>query len=116
MTYAPPPIDILPAHWDIVHAILQKHVPFHPVWAFGSRVTGKAKPFSDLDLVIISNQPLPWDVRAHLCDDFSESDLPYKVDVVEWATTNPAFQQIIARHKVVVRAGVLPDQDAQNQG
>lgn len=108
MIYALPPIDILPAHWDIVHAILQKHIPSHPVWAFGSRVTGKAKPFSDLDLVIISNQPLPWDVRASLCDDFSESDLPYHVDVVEWATTSPTFRQIIARHKVVVQTGVLP--------
>ncbi|MFZ9858165.1 MAG: nucleotidyltransferase domain-containing protein [Roseiflexaceae bacterium] len=62
MTYALPPINILPAHWDIVHTVLQKHVPSHPVWAFGSCVTDKAKPFSDLDLVIIDNQPLSWDV------------------------------------------------------
>lgn len=36
----------------IVDAILTEHVPDAAVWAFGSRVTGRARPYSDLDLVI----------------------------------------------------------------
>ena len=38
-----------------------------------------------------------------MIDDFSESDLPYKVDVVDWATTSAAFREIIERDRVVVR-------------
>jgi len=68
-----------PRQWAMVRRILQKHVPGYEVWAFGSRAKRTAKPHSDLDLVIISDRALPLDVRAALRDDFSESDLPWKV-------------------------------------
>jgi len=102
MTHETPMIDIHPDHLAIVREILHKHVPQYAVWAFGSRVTGKARRFSDLDLAIITDKPLSLDVSASLRDDFSESDLPWKVDVVDWATTSDTFRAIIARDKVVV--------------
>ena len=104
MTKQNPIIDIRPDHWNIVQGILQKHVPQCEVWAFGSRATWKAKEFSDLDLAIISDQPLSLDISASLRDDFSESDLPWKVDVVDWATTSESFRKIIERDGVVVQA------------
>ena len=104
MTKQNPIIDIRPDHWNIVQGILQKHVPQYEVWAFGSRATWKAKEFSDLDLAIISDQPLSLDISASLRDDFSESDLPWKVDVVDWATTSESFRKIIERDGVVVQA------------
>ncbi|CAE6709454.1 nucleotidyltransferase family protein [Candidatus Nitrotoga fabula] len=105
MSDSAPPIDILPEHWIIVRDILRKHVPQYTVWAFGSRARGGAKPFSDLDLAILTEQPLPLEVSAALAEDFSESDLPYKVDLVDWATTGESFRQIIERDKVVVQEG-----------
>jgi type I restriction enzyme, S subunit len=107
----PPRIDIRPDHWAIVRDILLKHVPQHEVWAFGSRAKWTAKQYSDLDLVVISDQPLPLAVSAGLSDDFSESDLPYRVDVVDWATTGEAFKKIIERDRVVVQRQV-PGGDA----
>jgi type I restriction enzyme S subunit len=98
-----PPIDIRPEHWAIVRAILLKHVPHCDVWAFGSRARWQAKPYSDLDLAVISDRPLPLEVCAALVEDFSESDLPWKVDVVDWATTRESFRKIIAEEKVVVQ-------------
>lgn len=98
-----PAIDIQPEQWSIVHGILQKHVPDHAVWAFGSRATGNAKKFSDLDLVIIAAAPLPLDLCASLSEDFSESDLPWRVDVVDWATTSDVFRKIIERDRVVIQ-------------
>lgn len=100
----PPLIDIRPDHWAIVQSILQKHVPQCEVWAFGSRAKRSAKPYSDLDLAVISDQPLSLVTSAALADDFSESDLPWKVDVVDWATTSEAFRAIIQQDKVVVQA------------
>jgi type I restriction enzyme S subunit len=99
-----PPIDVRPDLWKIVRDILHKHVPRHEVWAFGSRVNGTTKPYSDLDLAIISDKPLSLKVRSELADDFSESDLPWRVDVVDWATTGGAFRKIIEQHKVVMQA------------
>jgi hypothetical protein len=36
-------------------------------------------------------------------EGFRESDLPFKVDVVEWATTKETFRWIIEREYVVVQ-------------
>lgn len=100
-----PLIDVRPDHWVIVRDILRKHVPRHEVWAFGSRAKWTTKRYSDLDLAVITDKPLSLAVSAALADDFSESDLPWKVDVVDWATTGDSFRKIIEQDKVVVQVG-----------
>lgn len=98
-----PPIDLRPDHWQIVRRILQEHVPKYAVWAFGSRARRTAKEYSDLDLAVITDQPLSLSASAALADAFSESDLPFKVDVVDWATTSESFRSIIASERVVLK-------------
>ena len=98
-----PLIDVRPDLWDIVQRILKTHVAQHEVWAFGSRAKWTAKAHSDLDLAVISDTPLPLATSAALADAFSESDLPWRVDVVDWATTSASFRQIIERDKVIVQ-------------
>lgn len=98
-----PNIDIKPEQWAIVGAILRQHVPGREVWAFGSRVRHTAKPYSDLDLAVLGDEPLGLSLSADLADDFTESDLPWKVDVVDWATTSESFRRIIERDRVVVQ-------------
>ncbi|WP_323025157.1 hypothetical protein [Castellaniella sp.] len=44
-------------------------------------------------LVIISPQPLTLDTRAALADEFSMSDLPWKVDIVDWTAASAVFQK-----------------------
>ena len=103
-----PPIDIRPDLWLIVHDILQKHVPHREVWAYGSRARGTAKPYSDLDLAVITAQPLGLPLSAAMSEDFSESDLPWKVDVLDWATTSESFKAIVERQRVVVQRATPP--------
>lgn len=98
-----PPIDIGPDQWTIVRSILRRRVPTHEVWAFGSRVKGMARKYSDLDLCVVAHEPLGLSLRAILAEDFAESDLPWKVDVVDWATTSEAFRKIIESDKVVLQ-------------
>ena len=100
-----PNIAVSPPEWAIIDRILERHVPQHEVWAFGSRAKRSAKPYSDLDLAILTESPLGLSVSAALAEDFSESDLPYKVDVVDWAATSESFRKIIERDKVVIRQG-----------
>jgi type I restriction enzyme S subunit len=97
------PIDISGKHWAMVRDILHRHVPDYEVWAFGSRAKGTAKPYSDLDLAIITDKALSLAVSAALENEFTESDLPWKVDIVDWATTSAAFRKIIAQQKVIVQ-------------
>ena len=98
-----PAIDLRPAEWGIVRDLLRRHVPEREVWAFGSRVVAKAKPFSDLDLAVLGSQPLTLSILADLADDFMESDLPFKVDLADWATTSEQFRKVIENHHVVVQ-------------
>ncbi|NDU79729.1 MAG: nucleotidyltransferase domain-containing protein [Ferrovum sp.] len=74
-------------------------MPQFEVWAFGSRAKWTAKVYSDLDLAIITNKPLPLELSVKLSDDFSESDLPWKVDVVDWVSTSETFRQIIEQDR-----------------
>lgn len=98
-----PDIAVSPAEWALIQRILERHLPRHTVWAFGSRARRDAKPYSDLDLAILGDQPLGLDLTADLAEDFSESDLPYKVDLVDWATTSASFRAIIEQDRVVIR-------------
>ena len=84
-------LDLEPSELDCVLQALKQHVPDCKVLAFGSRVSGNAKPFSDLDLAIVGEEPLSLGRMAALAEAFSESDLPWKVDLVDWASTSERF-------------------------
>lgn len=60
-------------------------------WVFGSRATGRARPYSDLDILIATPTPLNWRVRADLQDAFEASNLPFRVDVVEESRLAPTL-------------------------
>ena len=95
-------IDLTEQEIAEVRDILREHVPEYTVWAFGSRVQGRAKKYSDLDLAIMSREPLPLSKIADLKGAFDESDLVFKVDIVDWSTTSHSFRQIIeAEHAVL---------------
>ncbi len=98
-----PILGITPTQFKMIQHVLEKNVPMFEVWAFGSRVTGNVKPYSDLDLAIINQQPLSLEITANLTNDFSESDLPWKVDVVDWACTSEQFKEIIKKQFVVIQ-------------
>lgn len=100
-----PLLDVRADHLKIVQDILKKFVPEHEVWAFGSRAKWLAKEYSDLDLCILGETPLSFRTLGLLEEAFEESDLPYKVDVVDWATTSESFRKIIERDNVVVQEG-----------
>lgn len=88
-----------------VQRILHDYLPGREVHAFGSRVTGSEKPMSDLDLCIMGDSPVSATVLDALRSAFIESDLPFKVDVIEWATLSEAFRAIIKRDGVSVGKG-----------
>ena len=97
-------LTITAAELEIVRSILARLVPDREVRAFGSRVTGTMKKFSDLDLAVMGEVPLPASLLADLEEGFRESDLPFKVDVVDWAATQENFRRIIERDYVVVQS------------
>jgi predicted nucleotidyltransferase len=98
-----PVLGLAPEDLATLLAILEKHVPKAEVWAFGSRVQGTERPFSDLDLVLVDLEPLEPQRRAELAYELSESNLPIKTDLVEWSRTSEAFRAIILRDHFVLK-------------
>ena len=98
-----PLIDISPENWRIVRDILQRYVPDREVWAFGSRAKWTAKEFSDLDIAIIGDKPLSIALTADLREAFQESALPFKIDIVDWASITPSFRQVIQATKIQIQ-------------
>jgi len=88
-------LDLPASDLAIVRAILDRYVADRPVYVFGSRVTGRARRRSDLDLAIGGTEPMTLGLRADLVDAFDESDLPIEVDVVDLATVSETFRNRI---------------------
>lgn len=102
-------IDLDARQLAIVQSVLARHVPECEVRAFGSRVQGTAKPYSDLDLAVIGPAPLSGERLAALREALSESDLPIRVDVLDWHAITENFRQIIAARFEVLQTPPTSD-------
>ena len=111
-----PNLDLRPDHWAIVRDALRRHVPDREVLAFGSRATWTAKDYSDLDLAIMGEEPLSLRASSALDEALVESDLPFRVDIVDWASTDESFRRIIRRGAVSVQAPTMTPEVAQRVG
>ena len=100
MSDSTPAIDLRPDYLHIVREILRKHIPDREVVVFGSRASGSARKYSDLDLAVLGDSPLTLSLLSALGEDFDESDLPFKVDVIDWAMIDEKFRSIIRRTSV----------------
>lgn len=85
----PVELNISPDKLQIVQTILRQHIPQRTVWAFGSRVNGKAKPYSDLDLAVLGDTSL---------------SLAEHADLVDWCLIGDEFRAIVAARYFVVQA------------
>ncbi len=90
-------IDLQPQHLATVRAILQTTVPSVHAFAFGSRVydssaMGKVKKHSDVDIALEPAHPLSWRLLADVREAFEESDLPMRVDVIDWSVCTDDFK------------------------
>lgn len=93
-------IDLTADQLERVRDIVRQHVHGGEVYAFGSRVSGRAKKFSDLDLMIKATGGLPWRTLADLRESFEASDLPITVDVVDWNACTEQFRSLVGAQLV----------------
>lgn len=65
------------------------------VVVFGSRATGQAKKYSDLDVALIGHNPVSNRVMAYLSEALDNSSLPYTVDIIDFNKASPRLQSQI---------------------
>ena len=98
-------IDLNPNHLETVKGILAEYAPHCEACAFGSRATWTARDYSDLDLAVVGEGPLDLGSLERLKEAFEESDLPIRVDVLDWHGISESFQKVISREYVIIRHG-----------
>jgi len=76
-------VDINPHDKEILCSFLSRYLPDTPVWIYGSRVTGNALPWSDLDIVVFTKADQKYQLSL-LREAFEESNLSFRIDLWEW--------------------------------
>ncbi|MBC6404469.1 MAG: nucleotidyltransferase domain-containing protein [Rhodospirillales bacterium] len=94
--------EIAAAEARIVRDVLAESLPAGcKVRVFGSRATGRVHRGSDLDLALEGPAgPLPAVTLSRLKDAFTESRLPYRVDLVDLSAVSEDFRSRIRRQAV----------------
>ena len=109
-------IDLNPKHLKTIQYILAEYIPDYEVRAFGSRVKWTAKDYSDLDLVVVGSKPLNLRQRGKLVEAFEESNLPIRVDVLDWQSISEGFRQVISERYEVIQKVQPVDQNENPEG
>ncbi len=81
----------------IITNIIHKYIQNCEIRVFGSRITEKFKPYSDLDLAIVSQEEIDWITIEKIKEECQESMLPYRIDVLNWNTISKEFKEIILK-------------------
>jgi len=99
-------LDLRPGHLALVCALLAEYLPAAEVLAFGSRVQGTGHEASDLDLVVRRPDAVleVTTTLSALREALVESNLPIRVDLLDWAALKPHFWREIERAYVVLQA------------
>lgn len=100
---AEPALDLADDLLAQMRAILRQHVPEHEVRAFGSRATGRAKRWSDLDPAVMTDAPLTYERIGALRDAFEFSELPIRVEVIDAVEAAPMLRDAIDSGHVVIQ-------------
>ena len=97
-------IDINPSDKKILFSLLTHYLPHTSAWAFGSRVKGNAKPWSDLDIVVFTVEGQKHRLSL-LREALEESNLSFRVQLLEWDYLPDNFKEnVTASHTVIVNS------------
>ena len=111
-----PEIILPPEQLRLTLNLIRAHLPGVEIWAYGSRVRGNPRRYSDLDLVAFI-QPGQEPQADNLRQAFEESDLPIRIDLFLWPQLpDPFRQQIRQNHAILQPAAAAPIADNNDTG
>lgn len=77
-------IAVSAEHLQFLLDEIRTFIPKATVWAFGSRIDGTARPASDLDLAVHCDKETAQKELPKLNERLIESDLPFKVQILDF--------------------------------
>ncbi len=79
-----------------IKAIITKYLSENnfKIFLFGSRATGINRPGSDFDVGIMGKEPVGLETLGLIDEEIDNSNIPYKVDVVDFARVSEGFKKL----------------------
>ena len=100
-------ISVSSEEFEIIINILKVYIKKGKVYAFGSRYKNNNRKFSDFDIAIDMGEKLSFEFLNILKDAFEESDLPYRVDIIDYNNISDKFKKIIdCGNEIIYNANV----------
>lgn len=89
-----------------LRSVLQKCSLVESAWLFGSSLTGRTRPDSDIDLGILVTRPLHWTEYADLQQDLAQAAATDSIDLTVLNDTGPIlrFEAVRGRNLVCKNA------------
>ena len=96
-------LDSTETYLPRITAILRQILRDTPcqVYLFGSRAAGRDTAVSDFDVAVWSQSDLGYTLSL-VREQLADSNIPFKVDVVELRTTSPGFSQRVRKEGVLL--------------
>lgn len=89
---------------DKVKRILKIHFAGFSVYAYGPRVSGiNLTPDIELNIAVVSEKPISLEKMVAVEKAFSESGLPFQVDIVDWAKLPESMEKKIKKEHIVIQ-------------
>ncbi len=90
--------------------ILKERFPVKKVILFGSKARGDSEPESDIDLLLLTTNPIGWKERHQIVDALFEVEMKYDVVISIVVNTlddwNDGICTVLPIHKEINREGV----------
>jgi len=80
--------------------IIRNFLPDVHVLAFGSRVHGHHKRYSDLDIALKGDRPIEQRFLGYIQEHCDQSNIPYKIDIMDYQHLSLEFKEIIDRNAI----------------
>jgi predicted nucleotidyltransferase len=86
-------------HLQAVRRILLKRLQRYnaSIYLFGSMARGEFRKTSDIDVAVLSTGGLPDGVLSEIREEFENSIVPYRVELIDLAKASPGFAAHVKR-------------------
>lgn len=89
-------VNLNPKYIKFITSTLQKHLnkDTYRYFIFGSHATGSNRKYSDIDIGIVGKMPVELHTLSHIKGAMEESDIPYRVDIVDFSKVDSKFKKV----------------------
>ena len=87
---------------EFIRKTIRKHLPEEEYEAFvyGSRADGTAQRWSDIDVGVRGEKQISGLLLENMREELEKSDIPYKVEVVDFAKVSDKFRNFALKEVV----------------